>query len=35
MPEGQVDFLGHETPAKKKTEETYLQNKIKHHFVEK
>jgi hypothetical protein len=35
MLEGQGSFLGHEMPAKKKTEESYLKNKMKHHFVEK
>jgi hypothetical protein len=35
MLERQVDFLGHEIPAKKKTEESHLQNKIKHKFVDK
>ena len=35
MLQGQGGFLGHEMPAKKKTEESYLKNKMIHHFVEK
>jgi hypothetical protein len=35
MLEGQGGFLEHEMFAKKKTEESYLKNKMINHFVEK
>jgi hypothetical protein len=35
MLDGQGGFLGHEMPAKKKTEESCLKNKIKHNSVGK